>query len=159
MFVAEWRWQGVWHSFPFLAWDLSMQPRTHIWFLTSLYALEHVHVVEIWIMHIKALKTQLMYINVQTDPEKFQNLTQHSYCSMLTLEKKLKSRRGNGYHFVPKGEPFPIEHITLVVRSFGLWEDYAQTCPKWDKNFTMACWCRSMIACQVSWISDEFWIY
>ncbi len=23
---------GVWNSFPFLAWDLSMHPRTHIWF-------------------------------------------------------------------------------------------------------------------------------
>ena len=30
MFAAEWRWQGVWHSFPFLAWDLSMQPRAQI---------------------------------------------------------------------------------------------------------------------------------
>ena len=27
MFAAEWRWQGVWHSFSFLAWDLSMHPR------------------------------------------------------------------------------------------------------------------------------------
>ena len=32
IFAGEWRWQGVWNSFPFLAWDLSMQPRTHIWF-------------------------------------------------------------------------------------------------------------------------------
>ena len=32
MFAAKWRWQGVWHSFPFHAWDLSMQPRTQIWF-------------------------------------------------------------------------------------------------------------------------------
>ena len=36
---------GVWNSFPFLAWDLSMHPRTQIWFSTNLYALEHVHVV------------------------------------------------------------------------------------------------------------------
>ena len=35
MFAAEWRWQGVWNSFPFLAWDLSMQPRTHIWFFNQ----------------------------------------------------------------------------------------------------------------------------
>ena len=26
---------GVWNSFPFLAWDLSMQPRTHIWFFNQ----------------------------------------------------------------------------------------------------------------------------
>ena len=64
---------GVWNSFPFLAWDLTMHPRTQIrFFLTNLYALEHVHVVEIWIMHINALKTQLMHKNVQTNPEKSQ---------------------------------------------------------------------------------------
>ena len=32
MFVAEWQWEGVRNSFPFLAWDLSMHPRTQIWF-------------------------------------------------------------------------------------------------------------------------------
>ena len=35
MFAAEWRWQGAWHSSPFLAWDLSMQPRTQIWFFNQ----------------------------------------------------------------------------------------------------------------------------
>ena len=35
MFVAEWRWSGVWHSFPFLAWDRSMHPRTKIWFFNQ----------------------------------------------------------------------------------------------------------------------------
>ena len=34
--------------------------------------LEHVHVVQIWIMHINALKTHLMHKNVQTNPEKSQ---------------------------------------------------------------------------------------
>ena len=47
----------------------------------------------------------------------------------------LKARRGNGYHFVPKGGTFPTETIMLVVRSSGLWEAYTQTCPKWDKKF------------------------
>ena len=87
MFAAEWRWHGAWHSFPFLAWDLSMHPRTKIWFSSNLYALEHVHVVQIWIMHINALKTQLMHKNVQTNPEKSQKFTQHSCCFMLTREK------------------------------------------------------------------------
>ena len=80
-----------------------------------------------------------MYKNVQTNLENFQNLTQHSCCSMLTLEKKLKSRRGNRCHFVPKGGTFPTETIRLVVRSSGLREAYTQTCPKWDKNCTTAC--------------------
>ena len=81
--------------------------------------LEHVPAVQICIMHINALKTQLMYKNVQTDPKKLQNLTQRSCCSILTLEKKLKSRRGNGYRFIPKGGTFPTETIMLVVRSSG----------------------------------------
>ena len=37
-------------------------------------------------MHIKALKTQLMYKNVQTNPKKSQKLTQHFCCSTLTQE-------------------------------------------------------------------------
>ena len=45
------------------------------------------HVVQIWTMHINALKTQLMHKNVQTNPEKSQKITQHSCCSMLTLGK------------------------------------------------------------------------
>ena len=75
------------------------------------------HVVQIRIMHINALKTQLMHKNVQTNPEKSQKVTQHSCCSMLTREKKLKAIRGNGYRFVPKGGTFPIGTIMLVVRS------------------------------------------
>ena len=31
-FVGNQRCHGVWNSFPFLAWDLSMHPRTKIWF-------------------------------------------------------------------------------------------------------------------------------
>ena len=57
----------------------------------------------------------------------------------VDTRKILKAIRGNGYRFVPKGGTFPIETITLVVRSSGLGETYAQTCPKWDKTFTTAC--------------------
>ena len=46
----------------------------------------------------------------------------------------LKSIRGNGYRFLPKGGTFPTKTIMLVVRSSGLRETYTQTCPKWD-NF------------------------
>ena len=34
-FAANQRCPGVWNSFPFLAWDLSMHPRTHIWFFNQ----------------------------------------------------------------------------------------------------------------------------
>ena len=72
-FAGNQRCPGVWNSFAFLAWDLSMHPRTHIWVSTNLYALEHVHVVQIWIMHINALKTLLMHKNVQTNSENNNN--------------------------------------------------------------------------------------
>ena len=62
-------------------------------FSTNLYAPEHLHVFQIWIMHINALKGQLTHKNVQTRPEKFQNLIQHSRCSMLTLENFERKKR------------------------------------------------------------------
>ena len=58
-FAGNQRCPGVWNSFPFLAWDLSMHPRTQIWFSTNLYALEHGHVVQIWIMHIKCIENSV----------------------------------------------------------------------------------------------------
>ena len=51
-----------------------------------------------------------MHKNVQTNPEKSKKITQHSCCSMLTKEKKLKAIRGNGYCFIPKGGTFPTEN-------------------------------------------------
>ena len=102
MLAAERQCQGVWHSFLFLACDLSMHPRTHIWFFNQFIALEHVHVVQIWIMHINALKTQLMHKNVQTTPEKSQKFTQHSCCSMLTREQKFESNKWQWISFRPQ---------------------------------------------------------
>ena len=51
-----------------------------------------------------------MHKNVQTNHEKSQKITQHSCCSMLTREKKLKTIRGNGYRFVHKDGTFPTEN-------------------------------------------------
>ena len=34
-FAGNQRCPHVWNSFPFLAWDLSMHPRTHIWFFNQ----------------------------------------------------------------------------------------------------------------------------
>ena len=34
-FASNQRCPGVWNSFPFLAWDLSMHPRTQIWFFNQ----------------------------------------------------------------------------------------------------------------------------
>ena len=51
-----------------------------------------------------------MHKNVQTNPEKSQKFTQHSCCSMLTREKKLRAIRGNVYCFVHKGGTFLTEN-------------------------------------------------
>ena len=69
------------------------------------------------------------------------------------MRKFLKAIRGNGYRFIPKGGTIPTETIGIVVRSSGLWEAYPQTCPKWDKFFMRACWCRSMIECMPSFMN------
>ena len=69
---------------------------------TNLYALEHVHVVQILIMHINSLKTQLMRKNVQKNPEKSQKFTQHSCYSMLTREKKIESNKRQWISFNPQ---------------------------------------------------------
>ena len=159
MFSAEWRWQGVWNSFLFLAWDLSMQPRTHIWFFNQFICtgecacnsnLNDVH---------KMPGKPSSCIKMSKRTPKIPKIDTTLLLFYVDTRIFLKAIRGNGYRFVPKGGTFPTETIMLVVRSSGLWETYTQTCPKWDKKFTMACWCRSKIACKVSWISDEFWIY
>ena len=67
------------------------------------------------------------------NPEKLQNLTQHSCCSMLTLHEKLKSRRGNGYHFIQKGDTFPLGTTSLLEGSSGLQEAYTKVCPNSEK--------------------------
>ena len=77
------------------------------------------HVVQIGIMHINALKTHLMHKNVQTNPEKSQKNTTLQLFYVDT-RNFLKAIRGNGYRLVPKGGTFPIETIMLVVRSSGL---------------------------------------
>ena len=45
---------------------------TYLIFQPILYAPEDVHVAQIGIMHINALRTHLMYKNVQTNPKKSQ---------------------------------------------------------------------------------------
>ena len=56
MFAAELWWQGVWNLFPFLMGPKHATKDIDLIFSTNLYALEHLHVVQIWIMHIKCLE-------------------------------------------------------------------------------------------------------
>ena len=69
MLLVEPQRPDVWISFSFLAWNIEIHPRIHMWFLTNLGALEHVLVVQILIMHIKCPETQLMHKKGQTNME------------------------------------------------------------------------------------------
>ena len=71
-------------------------------------------------MHINALKTQLMHRNVQTNPENFQNWTQHSCCSMLTL-KKFESNKRQRISFRPQRwhVPYRNHHACCEKLWFG----------------------------------------
>ena len=85
IFPAEPRCTDVWITFTFLAWYLEIHPRTHMWLFNQVWCTAACAWVQISIMHINALKTQLMHKECTNEPQKFQNLTGHSYSSMLPL--------------------------------------------------------------------------
>ena len=75
-------------------------------------------------------------------------------------EKHFESKKRQHISFHPPRWHIPYwNHQACCARSSGLREAYTLTCPKCDNISTTACRCRSMIPCQVSWISDEFLIY
>ena len=82
--------------------------------------------------------------------EKFQNLTRHSCCSMLTPGKKLKARRGDEYHFVHKGDMFPYRNHEASCEKLWFATSLYPNLPQMGHFFTMSFSCHSMIACQVS---------
>ena len=123
MFSGNQRCPGVRNSFPFLAWDLNMHPRTQIWFLNQFICTGACALVQIWIMHMNTLKTQLMHKNVQTNLEKSQKITQHSCCSMLTREKKIESNKRQWISFRPQRCHIPYRKPSCL-----LWE--APVCGK-----------------------------
>ena len=56
-----------------------------------------------------------MYKDVQTNPEKFQNETQRSCCSMLTREKKLKSNKRQWISFRPQRWDVPYRKPSCLL--------------------------------------------
>ena len=86
-------------------------------------------------MLINALKTHLMLKNVQTNPEISQKITQHSCCSMLTREKKLKAITGNGYCFVPKGGTLPTENHHACCEKLRFVRSIYPNLPQMRQNF------------------------
>ena len=118
-FASNQRCPGVWNSFPFLAWDLSMHPRTPIW-LFNQFICTGACACSSNLNY--ALKTQLMHKNVQTNPKKSQKFTQHSCCSMLTREK-FESNKRQWISFHPQRGDVPYRKPSCL-----LWE--APVCEK-----------------------------
>ena len=69
IFSAEPRCPDVWISFAFLHGTYKFTKRRTCDFSTNFDALEHVLVVQIWIMHIKCPETQLMYKKGKMSPK------------------------------------------------------------------------------------------
>ena len=137
----------------------NMHPRTKIWFFNQFICtgacaysstLNYAH---------KCIENSVNAQKCPNEPRKIKKITQHSCCSMLTREIFLKAIRGNGYRFVPKGGTYPTENHHACCEKLRFVRSIYPNRPKWDNVCTTASWCRSMIACQVSWISDKFWIY
>ena len=98
-----------------------------------------------------------MHKNVQTNPENSQKFTQHSCCYMLTREKKIESNKRQWISFRPQRWDVPYRKPSCLLWDAPLCEKHIpKPAPKWDKHFTTACWCRSIIACQVSWFRRVF---
>ena len=96
----------VCNSFPFLQWGLNMHPMTHVRFSTHFASLEHVLVVQIWIMdYIKCLENLINIYNGQTNPEQFQISAWHSCYSMLHVENKVQGLKGQWLSFCPPKPP------------------------------------------------------
>ena len=132
MFAAKWRWLGFWHSFSFLAWDLSMQPMTRIWIFNQFICIRACACSSNLNYAHKCIENS---INVQKCTNELWKISKINTTIMLfyvDTRKKMKSRRGNGYHFVQKGETIPTETINL------LWEAlvYEKLIPKPTPNWT-----------------------
>ena len=86
-FAGNQKCPSVWNSFPFIAWDLSMHPRTWIWFFNQFICTGACACSSnLNYAHKMPRKPSYCIKMCPNKPEKFQNLTQHSCCSMLTLE-------------------------------------------------------------------------
>ena len=121
-FAGNQRCPGVWNSFPFLAWDISMHPRTHIWFYKQFICtgacacssnLHYAH---------KCIENSVNALKCPNEPRKIRKIDTTLLLFYVDTRNFLKTIRGNGYRFVPKGGTF------LPKPSCLLWE--ALVCEK-----------------------------
>ena len=113
---------GVWISFPSLAWDLEIHPRTHMWFLNQLWCIGPCACSSNLNYAHKMPRKPRQCIKRPNEPRKIPRLNTTLMLFYVDTRNFLKAIRGNRYRPVPKCGTFPIETIILVVRSYGLWE-------------------------------------
>ena len=98
------------NSFPFLAWDLSMHPRTQIWFFNQFICtgacacssnLNYAH---------KCIENSVNAYKCPNKPRKITKIDKTLFLFNVDTRKNLKAIRGNGYRSVPKGGAFPTEN-------------------------------------------------
>ena len=125
---------GVWNSFPFLAWDLSMHPRTQIWFFnqfirTGAYAcsanLNYAH---------KCIKNSLNAKKCPNEPRKITKNNTTLLLFYVDMRKFLKAIRGTGYCFVPKGGTFPTKPSCLLWETLVCEKHIPKPTPNGTKN-------------------------
>ena len=113
----------VCNSFPFLKWDLNMHPMTHVRFPTHFASLEHVLVVQIWIMDYIKCTENLVISNIYTMANEPWTVSNFSPTLMLFYVacRKQTSRREEAAIIVSptRGACFPTG-TTRVATGSGL---------------------------------------
>ena len=101
------------------------------------------HVVQIWIVLINALKMQLLHKNVKMNP-KNPKKWHNTRVVLCWHEKHFESKKRQHILFRPPRWHVPYRnHQACCERSSGFREAYTHTWPKWDNIFTTACRCPS----------------
>ena len=109
-FAGNQRCPGVWNSFPFLAWDLSMHPRTQIWFFNQFICTGACACISNLNYAHKMPKNPVNVLKFPNEPWKIPKLNTTLLLFYVGTRKILKAIRGNGYRFVPKGGTFPYRN-------------------------------------------------
>jgi hypothetical protein len=102
---------------PFLPWDLSMQPMTHICFFNPFICIGACACSPNLNYAYKCIENSVIVQKCHNEPWKIPKFNTTLLLFYVDTKKKLKARRGNEYRFVHKGDTFPTGTMRLVVRS------------------------------------------
>ena len=108
-FAGNQRCPGVRNSFPFLPWDLSMKPRTHIWIFNQFICIRACACSSNLNCAHKCIENAINALKCQNEPQKIATIDTTIMSFYVDMRNFLKAIRGNGYRFVPKGGTFPTE--------------------------------------------------